>query len=50
MIPLAIWEPYVAAVLVGTYLARGRFNPEWRVVLLNQSEDVAALMQDTALR
>lgn len=46
VIPLAIWEPYVAAVLVGTYLTRGRFNPEWHVVVLHQSEDVAALMRN----
>lgn len=46
VVPLAILEPYVAIAMAGTYLARGRFNPEWHAVVLNQSEDVAALMQD----
>ncbi len=46
VIPLAIWQPYVAIAMAGTYLARGRFNPEWHAVVLNQSEDVAALTQD----
>ncbi len=28
VIPLAVWQPYFTVALIGTYLTRGRFNPE----------------------
>ena len=47
-IPLAVLHPYFTVALIGTYLTRGRFNPERNSVVLTRSNDIAALSRDAA--
>ena len=46
VIPLAIWQPYLAVAMAGAYLARGRFNPARHAIMLNGSDTAEALLRD----
>lgn len=45
-IPIVVLHPYFAAVLAGTYITRGRFNPAKDAVPLNRITAEEALLQD----
>lgn len=45
-VPLLVLHPYVTAVLAGTYVTRGRFNPSHNALLLDKQDVVEALLHD----
>lgn len=46
VIPLVALHPFVTAALVGTYIVRGRFNPARNAVVLDQSNEMQALLHN----
>lgn len=48
LIPITVLQPYFTVALVGTYITRGRFNPNRNSIMLDRKDEIAALSHDAA--